>query len=58
MRQRTTGRFVVLLIALEFKHSIMHIVALASVVVALGVAYWLIRDREVRPAGVSVNASQ
>jgi uncharacterized membrane protein (DUF373 family) len=45
-------------IILDAEMSPAHIIALASVVVALGVAYWLIRDREVRRAALSVNASQ
>ncbi|MGZ5228503.1 MAG: phosphate-starvation-inducible PsiE family protein, partial [Burkholderiales bacterium] len=45
-------------IILDAEMSPEHIMALASVVVALGVAYWLIRDREVRGAALSVNASQ
>jgi uncharacterized membrane protein (DUF373 family) len=44
-------------IILEAEMSPAHIMALASVVVALGVTYWLIRDRDASEKAVSANAS-
>jgi uncharacterized membrane protein (DUF373 family) len=44
-------------IILDAEMSPAHIVALASVVVALGVTYWLIRDRDVGQTGLPERVS-
>jgi uncharacterized membrane protein (DUF373 family) len=44
-------------IILDAEMSPAHIVALASVVVALGVTYWLIRDRNVSPTALPARVS-